>query len=93
MPCRACKSSGCDSGCECWCHGQRGREDDSSPSQDYTPRFPEDDLIRAAGFAIAHRPKLRPAIWRSPHKTLMEHGAALEIAERIRGEREQRGAA
>jgi len=42
-------------------------------------RFPDDDLLRACHFTIHSRPKGKPAIWRAPDGTLMEHKEAVAL--------------
>ena len=52
------------------------------PSQSMVSHFPDDALLRAAGFAIASRPKQGDAVWRK-RGLLFTHSEAL--AEQRRG--------
>lgn len=65
-------------------------EFDGYPSQDNTPRFLEDQLLRGFAFEIVSRRNNEPPIWKwKQNGKSYTHSGALRIVKRLKKEAEQ----
>lgn len=61
------------------------------PSQDNTPRFLEDQLLRGFGFEIISRRNNEPPVWKwKRNSKTYTHSGAVHIVKKLKKEAEQR---